>query len=107
MTKKNAARKRKATRSKDSVKLAAEVGTNGREKPLRDFAEGALQHYFKTLNGHRPADLYEMVIGEIELPLLRTVLDYTAGNQTRAAEILGINRGTLRKKLKTHGLADR
>jgi Fis family transcriptional regulator len=48
--------------------------------------------------------LYELVLGEVEPPLLRTVMEYTRGNQSRAAEILGINRGTLRKKLKTYGL---
>jgi len=45
-----------------------------------------------------------MVLAEIEGPLLEVVLEYTRGNQTRASEILGLNRGTLRKKLKDHGL---
>ena len=44
------------------------------------------------------------MIGEVEQPLLKAVLEYTEGNQSRAADILGINRGTLRKKLKTYGL---
>jgi Fis family transcriptional regulator len=45
------------------------------------------------------------VIGEVEKPLFRAVLNYTDGNQSRAAEILGINRGTLRKKMRNHRLA--
>ena len=57
------------------------------------------------MNGHRPAHLYNMVLREVEEPLLKAVLDYTDGNQLRAADILGINRGTLRKKLKQFGLS--
>jgi len=67
---------------------------------LRDYAEKALHRYFADLKGHDPSDLYEMVLGEIEPPLLRTLLEYTRGNQSRAAAILGINRSTLRKKLR-------
>lgn len=75
-----------------------------RKRPLGEFTEEALRRYFRDLNGHRPGDLYEMVLGEVERPLFRTVMDYTQGNQTRAAEILGINRATLRKKLKQYRL---
>jgi Fis family transcriptional regulator len=77
---------------------------NGRELPLRNHAERALSDYFSSLNGHRPAMLYEMVIREVEEPLFRAVLDYAEGNQSQAAVILGINRGTLRKKLREFGL---
>ena len=76
------------------------------ELPLRDHAERALHDYFTNLNGHRPAQLYNMVLREVEEPLFRAVLDYAAGNQSRAAVILGINRGTLRKKLRELGLSD-
>ena len=78
---------------------------NGKELPLRAHAEHALTDYFASLNGHRPARLYALVMSEVEEPLLRAVLSYTEGNQVRAANILGINRGTLRKKLRLHGLA--
>ncbi len=74
-------------------------------KPLRKLTEDALSTYFANLNGHSPADLYGLVLREVEQPLLKAVLDYTDGNQSRAADILGINRGTLRKKLKLHGLS--
>ena len=73
-------------------------------KPLRKHTEEALQLYFKSLNGDRPGELYDLVLGEVEEPLFRAVMDYTAGNQSQAAGILGINRGTLRKKLKTYSL---
>ena len=73
-------------------------------KPLRKHTEEALQQYFKSLNGDRPGELYDLVLGEVEEPLFRAVMDYTDGNQSQAAGILGINRGTLRKKLKTYSL---
>ena len=76
----------------------------GNEKSLSDHTEEALSLYFESLNGHRPGDLYELVLSEVEKPLLRTVLEYTGGNQSEAASILGINRGTLRKKLKAYAL---
>jgi Fis family transcriptional regulator len=69
---------------------------------LRDFAEKTLRRYFSDLDGHDPAGLYEFVLGEIEPPLLKTLMDYTRGNQSRASEILGINRSTLRKKLRQY-----
>ena len=72
------------------------------KKPLRKHTEEALNRYFKSLNGDRPSDLYEFVMGEVEEPLFKAVMDYTDGNQSQAAGILGINRGTLRKKLKTY-----
>jgi Fis family transcriptional regulator, factor for inversion stimulation protein len=75
------------------------------ELPLRDHAERALSDYFASLNGHRPARLYDLVLREVEEPLFRTVLDYAAGNQSQAAIILGITRGTLRKKLREFGLS--
>ncbi|HIC3380745.1 TPA: DNA-binding transcriptional regulator Fis, partial [Salmonella enterica] len=49
-------------------------------------------------------DLYELVLAEVEQPLLDMVMQYTRGNQTRAALMMGINRGTLRKKLKKYGM---
>lgn len=73
-------------------------------KPLRKHTEDAIQQYFASLNGNRPAELYDLVIGEVERPLFEAVMDYTQGNQSQAAGILGINRGTLRKKLKTYSL---
>ena len=77
-----------------------------RAVPLRTMTAEALSSYFESLNGHKPGQLYDLVLREVEEPLFRAVLDYAAGNQSRAADILGINRGTLRKKLKTYGLAN-
>ena len=74
------------------------------KKPLCKHTEDALDQYFTTLNGDRPGDLYDLVIGEVERPLFKAVMDYTHGNQSQAAGILGINRGTLRKKLRTYSI---
>ena len=92
---------KKKTRAREATGARA----HGRELPLRNHAERALSDYFTSLNGHRPAHLYDLVLREVEEPLFRVVLDYAQGNQSRAAGILGINRGTLRKKLKQFGLA--
>lgn len=79
-------------------------GSKHKQRPLARMTESALHDYFIKLNGTKPGDLYDLVINEVERPLLHTVMEYTEGNQSRAAEILGINRGTLRKKLKQHSL---
>ncbi len=72
--------------------------------PLSECVETALKNYFEQLDGHSAANLYEMLLAEVEAPLFKETLAHTNGNQSRAAEILGLNRGTLRKKLKTYGL---
>ncbi|BDZ74018.1 MULTISPECIES: DNA-binding transcriptional regulator Fis [Methylophaga] len=72
--------------------------------PLSVCVSRALADYFEQLEGHPAANLYEMLMTEVEVPLLKATLEHTNGNQSRAAEILGINRGTLRKKLKQYGL---
>ena len=73
---------------------------------MRNHTERVLHDYFASLNGHKPAHLYDLVLREVEEPLFRTVLNYSSGNQSRAAEVLGINRATLRKKLREFGLTD-
>ncbi len=81
-----------------------ELTSKKSKKPLCKHTEDALDQYFTTLNGDRPGDLYDLVIGEVERPLFKAVMAYTHGNQSQAAGILGINRGTLRKKLKAYSL---
>lgn len=95
----NASRKRTSSRKKTDISQVAV-----RSKPLSVLTGEALHGYFNRLNGHKPGDLYQLVLGEVERPLFEAVLDYTNGNQSEAAEILGINRGTLRKKLRTYNL---
>ena len=71
---------------------------------LRDSVEKSMNNYFAHLDGQDVTDVYQMVLSEVEAPLLETVMIYVKGNQTRAAKLLGLNRGTLRKKLKQYGL---
>lgn len=72
--------------------------------PLRAHVRSALHEYFEQLGDQMPSGLYQLVLQEIERPLLETVLHYTRGNQSRAADVLGINRSTLRKKLRQYDI---
>ena len=71
---------------------------------IRQCVHETLEAFFADMGDHTPDNVYQMVLKEVERPMLEVVLRKTRGNQTRAAEILGINRGTLRKKLREHGL---
>lgn len=64
----------------------------------------AVEQYFADLDGEAPSAVYDMVVGCVEKPLLEVVLKRAEGNQTKAAEWLGMNRNTLRKKMQTYGL---
>lgn len=70
---------------------------------LRASVETALENYFTQLDGQPVTNLYDLVLSEVEAPLLEAVLKNTRNNQTRCAQMLGLNRGTLRKKLKKYG----
>ncbi len=72
--------------------------------PLRAQAKVAMKNFLSQLNGKDVDNMYDLVLAEIETPMLEEVMQYTRGNQTRAANLLGINRGTLRKKLKQYGM---
>jgi len=74
------------------------------DAPLEEVIERKLVECVRGLREHASANLYDLMIGLVEKPLLRAVLRETAGNQVRAAQILGINRNTLRKKLLEHGI---
>jgi len=71
---------------------------------LRDCVEQTLRNYFTQLDGQSVTNIYEMVLVEVEAPLLEVVMRYTQHNQCKAAELLGLSRGTLRKKLQQHGM---
>ncbi len=92
--------------SMSSTEVANELTSRleRRKKPLAAAVEAALERYFDDLDGAPPGDLYHLVLGEIENPLLTAVMRHTRGNQSQASVLLGINRGTLRKKLKIYGL---
>ena len=73
-------------------------------EPLRDCVREALEHYFNQMSDHEIRGLYQMVLSETEQPLLETVMLQTRGNQSKAAQMLGISRSTLRKKLAQYDL---
>ncbi len=70
-----------------------------RPNELAECVKRSLERYFKDMDGEKPTSIYEMVLKNIEKPMIETVLGRAAGNQTLAAEMLGINRATLRKKM--------
>jgi Fis family transcriptional regulator len=78
---------------------------NSNEKSsLSANVRASLVQYLNDLDGNNPGNLYDMVLAQVEQPLLEIVMRHVDGNQSRAAQCLGINRGTLRKKLKTYKL---
>lgn len=80
------------------------VDAVAQHQPLRNCVERALHNYFVQLGEQMPTNLYELVLAEVEAPLLEATLQRTRGNQTKAAKLLGLSRGTLRKKLKQYNL---
>ena len=70
-----------------------------RTNELADCVRRSLERYFKDMDGEKPTSIYEMVLKNVEKPMIEVVLARAQGNQTLAAEMLGINRNTLRKKM--------
>ena len=75
-----------------------------RQNDISACVTGALEKYFRDLDGEAPCAVYDMVLKNVEKPMLEVVLRQAEGNQTQAAEMLGINRNTLRKKLTEYNL---
>jgi Fis family transcriptional regulator len=75
-----------------------------RKQPIRRSVTSAIELYLDDMSGHDVTDLYHVVLSEVEPALLDVVMNHVEGNQTEAAEMLGVSRGTLRKKLKLYGL---
>jgi Fis family transcriptional regulator len=73
---------------------------------LRQAVKDTLRNYFTNIGAEQPVDFYCILLEEIERPLLEVLINYTHYNQVRMANILGISRGTLRKKLKQYGMLD-
>lgn len=71
---------------------------------LYNAVKHSIRRYLYELDGGTPNQMYDMVLRQVEQPLLEAVLDHTRGNQSKAAEYLGLNRGTLRKKIRTYNL---
>ncbi len=73
---------------------------------LRQAVKDTLRNYFTNIGSEQPVDFYGILLEEIERPLLEVLINHTHYNQVRMAQILGISRGTLRKKLKQYGMLD-
>jgi Fis family transcriptional regulator len=76
-----------------------------RKQPIRRSVQSALELYLEDLDGAKVNDLYHVVLDEVEPAILDVVMTHVEGNQSQAAELLGISRGTLRKKLKNYRLS--
>lgn len=84
---------------------AETVKSSTRSAPtLSDHVRHSVEAYFARLNGHDAAGLYQLVLNEVEKPLLETALKHSDFNQSKAAKVLGLSRSTLRKKLEQHGI---
>ena len=76
------------------------------KKPLKDEVRKAMNRYFNQLDQKNiPIDVYQLVLNEVEPPLLNAVMDFSNNNQSKAAKILGINRTTLSTKLKKYNIS--
>ncbi|MCX2983345.1 DNA-binding transcriptional regulator Fis [Halieaceae bacterium IMCC14734] len=97
------------TRNTDAIArdtTAPVVDSPNRHSQLRNSVTRSVREYLSQLDGQLATDVYQMVLAEVEAPLLEEIMNYTRGNQTKASRMLGLNRGTLRKKLKQCGLLD-
>lgn len=72
---------------------------------LCEFVIQRMEHYFESLEGERPRELYDMVIKEVEKGFFKVIMQKAGGNQTLASQMCGLARGTLRKKLEEHNLS--
>ena len=91
-------------RSHLQPKHRSRADADARDNELTSTVRKVMRQYFKDLDGEKCTGIYEMVVHAVEKPMLEVVMLQAQGNQTRAAELLGLNRNTLRKKLQQHGL---
>jgi Fis family transcriptional regulator, factor for inversion stimulation protein len=93
-----------AERKPDARVSEKEAAGSLRQDTLEQSVLRSLDRYFSDLNGARPHALHELVMQAVERPLLKFAVDRCSGNQSAAADLLGINRNTLRRKLLDYGL---
>ena len=77
---------------------------NKSNKLLNEFVRQSMKDYFEKIDGYSINNIYSLVVGEVEKPLIEETIKYCKGNQSKASEILGLSRGTLRKKMKQYNI---
>ncbi len=87
----------------DNIDESAD-NNNQKISQLSHAVKHSIRRYLYELDGTQPNNMYNLVLKQIEQPLFEAILEHTKGNQSRAAELLGLNRGTLRKKLRSYNL---
>jgi len=92
------------TETAQTTTLMSNDSHNTDATTLTETVKNTLIEYFDQLDGAEPSEIYSMVLKQVEAPLLEVVMQQVSGNQTKAAACLGLNRGTLRKKLRIYGL---
>lgn len=92
------------TSAKHKKKTRPQKSQDNNSSSLDILVREVMEKYFRDMDGHQPTDLYELILSQIEKPLFETVLDYTGGNVSRAAEMLGLNRGTFRNRLSKYDM---
>ena len=73
-------------------------------KLLKEFVRQLMKDYFEKIDGYPINNIYSLVVGEVEKPLIEETIKYCKGNQSKASEMLGLSRGTLRKKMKQYNI---
>ena len=81
--------------------------SGNKDLPIKTLIKRSLEKYFSDLNGEYPVNLYALTLSQLEKPLFEVVMRETKGNLSKAATILGINRVTLRNKLKKYGIFEK
>lgn len=92
------------TTNQDADKKNIPVKGNGSVRCLSDNVREAMEKYFDDLEGHEPQDLYDLFLTQVEKPLFEKVMKHTGGNVSRASQLLGLNRATLRNRLKKYDI---
>tara|TARA_Y100001936_G_scaffold10113_1_gene9053 strand:- start:37 stop:303 length:267 start_codon:yes stop_codon:yes gene_type:complete len=87
--------------------MVKSVSQKIKNKPLSEQVKKAMKKYFAALGDINPANVYELVMAEVEPELLKAVMRYTNNNQSKAANVLGLNRATLRKKLHKYNITEK
>ena len=92
------------TTAKKKARKKPKVVLQNTSKCLCDHVKDAMDKYFKDMDGHEPENLHELIMSQVEKPLIESVIDKSRGNLSRASQLLGLNRGTLRNRMQKYDL---